>query len=232
MDGSTWHRYRLVTWSSGEPSFFLEPINPRSWPGVWISAGFVPLATYQSSLNQSMGDADERLEHARTRASAAGLGVRPIDPDRFEQELRAIFDLSLEAFADNFLYTPIGWDEFAAMYAKLRPLIDPRLVLLSDDPAARAGRLAGFLISIPDQGELQREGRARTLILKTLAVHPLYRSCGLGSWLVAHAQSAGAALGLSRSIFALMHDSNNSARIGERYGQVLRRYTLFSRVLA
>jgi GNAT superfamily N-acetyltransferase len=171
------------------------------------------------------------MDAARTRATAAGLSIRPINPDRFEQELQAIFDLSLECFTDNFLYTPVGWDEFAGMYTKLRSFIDPRLMLLSDDPG-RPGRLAGLMLALPDLAEAQRTTQARTLILKTLAVHPRYRSQGLGSWLLAQAQCAGAALGLSRSIFALMHDHNNSAKISSRYGAVLRRYTLYSRVLA
>jgi GNAT superfamily N-acetyltransferase len=230
IDGNTWHRYRLVTWSSGEPPYFMEPTNPVAWPGVWERAGFAPLATYQSAVNEKLASTDGMLTRAAARARDAGLSVRQLDPSRFEEELRAIYDLSLAAFADNFLYSPIAWEEFAGMYLKLRRLIDPRLVLLSDDPR-RPGQLAGFVLALPDLNEAQRQGQTRSLIIKTLAVHPSRRSCGLGSWLCAQAQCAAASMGLSRSVFALMHDENHSARIGDRYGRVFRRYTLFSRGL-
>ena len=32
-------------------------------------------------------------------------------------------------------------------------------------------------------------------------------------------------------LFALMHDDNHSARISDRYGRVIRRYTLYARDL-
>jgi len=230
LDGNTWHSYRLVTWSSGEPPFFLEPTNPPEWPGIWEKAGFASFATYQSALNERLAMSDELLTAAAARARTAELSLRPIDPARFEEELRAIYNLSLTAFADNLLYSPIGSEEFAAMYAKLRTLIDPRLVLLSDDPE-RPGELAGFVLGLPDLNEARLGGTPRTLIIKTLAVHPSRRSCGLGSWLVAQAHCGAASMGLSRSIFALMHDDNHSARIGDRYGRVFRRYTLYGRGL-
>jgi len=85
-------------------------------------------------------------------------------------------------------------------------------------------------MALPDANEL-RAGKARTLILKSMAVHPVLRSLGLGSWLIAQVQESAAAAGMDRIIFALMHDENNSARISAKYANVIRRYTLYSRAL-
>lgn len=231
IDGSTWHRYRFVTESSTEPPFFMELTNPPGWPDFWTSAGFVPLASYHSSLNEQLTSQDPMLDDASSRAKAAGLSVRTLNLDKFDRELRAIFELSIEAFADNYLYTPISWDDFAAMYARMKTLLDPRLMLLCDDPL-HPGTLAGCIMAIPDALERQRTGECRTVILKSMAVHARWRSVGLGTWLVAQAQANARTLGMSRSIFALMQDGNHSARISKYYSLVIRRYTLFARELA
>lgn len=231
LDASTWHRYRFVTESSDEPPFFMEPTNPLEWPGIWASAGFAPLATYHSSLNEELKTQDPLLEQASSRARGAGLTLRPVNMGDFDRELRAIFELSLTAFADNYLYSPITWEEFSGMYTRVKDLLDPRLVLLCDDPS-RPGALAGYLMALPDPLERQRTGGCRTLILKSMAVRAEWRSVGLGTWMIAQAQANAVTAGLTRSIFALMHDCNASARIGKHYSRVIRRYTLFARGLA
>lgn len=223
LDGSTWRPYRFVIVSTDAPAFFLEPTNPPEWPEWWREAGFGELARYHSSLNAS-------LAAARPAREVEGLPLRPLNMERFDVELRAIFELSAVAFADNFLYTPIAWEEFAASYTRLRALLDPRLVVFADDPA-RPGALAGFLLALPDRLEQERTGACTTLILKSMAVHREYRRRGLGSELIAAAQSAAAALGYARSIFALMHDDNHSARISRHHALVIRRYALFAREL-
>lgn len=231
LDGSTWHHYRFVTESSVEPPFFMEPTNPPEWPGMWASAGFAPLATYHSSLNEELKTQDPMLEQASSRARGAGLLLRPVNMAEFDRELSAIFELSLSAFADNYLYCSIAWEEFSGMYTRVKDLLDPRLVLLCDDPS-RPGALAGYVMALPDPLERQRTGGCRTLILKSMAVRAEWRSVGLGTWLIAQAQANAVTAGLTRSIFALMHDSNVSARIGKHYSRVIRRYTLFARGLA
>ena len=50
MDGTTWRRYRFIVERGSEPVFFLEPDNPDDWPGHWAGAGFTPIATYSSAI--------------------------------------------------------------------------------------------------------------------------------------------------------------------------------------
>ncbi len=61
MDGSTWHRYRLVTDRGTEPTFFLEPDNPSDWPMHFTNAGFSPVSSYLSALNPDISRVDPRL---------------------------------------------------------------------------------------------------------------------------------------------------------------------------
>ena len=228
IDGSTWRSYRLVTERGDLPPFFLEPDTPDDWPDHYRAAGFDALSTYTSSLVDHVPPPSPRAEETARRLAAAGYVVRAVDLTRAAAELDALYDVSIAAFAHNFLYTPIGRDEFHAQYAALLPYVDPRLVVLAE----HAGRVVGYAFAVPDLLELQRTGQTATAILKTLAVDPAHAGAGLGGLLVERCQRAAEARGLTRIIHALMHETNFSQRISRHYGATCRRYALFGRALS
>jgi GNAT superfamily N-acetyltransferase len=227
MDGNTWRRYRFVTERGDAPPFFLEPDNPDDWPAHWTSAGFTPLATYTSALNDNLATAVDRSEAARERLADAGIIVTTLDPGRAQEELRRIYALSLLAFSRNFLYTPIAEAEFLAQYGAVLPVVRPELVLLAE----RDHDLVGFIFAIPDMLQAYRGEIVDTVILKTMAVHPSVSGMGLGGLLMDDVQRAARDLGFRRAIHALMHEDNTSRALSTRYARTFRRYTLFSRPL-
>jgi len=244
IDGSTWRRYRFAVEPAAsdatqivERPFLMEPRNPAEWPGWWRSAGFEICATYHSSACTIDDEID--ATGAAERPRGAGLTLRPLrtgahapTDSETDTELRRVHALCEAAFPDNLLYTPLSWAEFAAMYAPLLPRLAPGMVLLADEPT-RPDELAGFIMCVPDSSAASASPGARpdTLILKSMAVHPRWRRCGLGAWLIAAAIENGRRLGLRRVIFALMRDDNPSARIGRHYARVMRRYELLQRGL-
>jgi GNAT superfamily N-acetyltransferase len=227
MDGSTWRRYRLLTERGPEPTFFLEPDNPDDWPAHLTDNGFHALAQYYSALNADLGRRDPRADQAAARLADQGVRLRPMRPDHFEQELRAIYHLSLVSFRDNFLYTPLAEEEFLAQYRGLRDCLRPELTLLAE----RAGELIGFLLAVPDLLQARRGGAIDTVILKTMAVRPDQGGAGLGGLLIARCQEEAARLGYRRAVHALMYEANWSRRLSGRTAQTMRRYTLFARPL-
>ncbi len=227
MDGSTWHRYRLLTDRGTEPAFFLEPDNPDEWAGHFVDAGFVPLATYTSALNGNLSQVDPRSDKRRAELARQGITLRLLDKARFRDELEAIHELSLQAFANNFLYSPIELGEFLDSYAPIHAHLLPELVLLAEHD----GRLVGFIFAIPDLLESARGGPPRTVVVKSMAVHPAYGGKGLGGVLMDHCQRAARSLGFERAIHALMQETNLSRRISRRYGTTIRRYTLYEKPL-
>jgi GNAT superfamily N-acetyltransferase len=224
MDGSTWRRYRLVTERGAEPPFFLEPDNPDEWGSHFATAGFAPLAHYLSALNGNLAVVDPRHDTALTRLTDAGVRIRALDVSRFEQELTAVHDLSLIAFAHNFLYTPIALSEFLAMYAPLRSHVHPELILLAEE----GDSLVGFMFGLPDLAQAHRGEPVTTAIAKTLAVRPDRTGIGLGSVLTGQFQQVARTMGFTRVIHALMHAGNRSLDISSRFGQPFRRYTLYA----
>ena len=227
MDGNTWHRYRLVTEVGVEPPFLLEPHNPESWPRFFEAAGFTTLATYRSMVSDDLTSPDPRAVARAAALSEMGIVIRPLDLNQFDAELERIYSVAITAFRDNLLYTPIPDYEFAAQYLKLRPIIDPRLVLLAID----GDRTAGFVAGIPDA--LNAGVTARTLILKTLAILPdRERYSGLGRVLAAQLHAIAHSIGYTRVIHALIQDRNHSLAISERTASVMRRYALYARRIA
>ncbi|HEX6368884.1 MAG TPA: GNAT family N-acetyltransferase [Longimicrobium sp.] len=230
MNGSTWGRYRLALppapgEGEAEPPFLSEPWNPAEYPLQFEAAGFGVAALYESAIVDDLAAADPRREELAERVRARGAAIRPLDPDRFDDELRAIFALSRTAFAENPYYSPIGFDEFRARYAPLRPLLDPGLVRLAEDSG---GRLLGFVLAFPDPLSAARGARPTRVVLKTLATAPQARGVGLGAFLTDEIRRLAGEKGYTSVIHALMHADNASVRISRHSARVFRRYALYA----
>ncbi|HEU0076669.1 MAG TPA: hypothetical protein VFQ76_03410, partial [Longimicrobiaceae bacterium] len=154
MNGSTWKRYRLaLPPESGEPAptpFLTEPVNPPDYPSHFVAAGYTVAAEYESRA--APRPAGTSTEPAKPPAAPDaplpdGVRIEPLDPERFDDALQEIFDLSAAAFAENLYYTPIAFAAFAAAYQKVRPLLDPELVRLA---RGADGRLLAFVFAFPD----------------------------------------------------------------------------------
>ena len=227
MNGTTWGRYRFAVpdpaSETAAPPFLGEPVNPPEYPAQFAAAGFREGARYESRITRDIAATNPRAAAAEATARAKGIRVAPLDLARFEDELRDLHQLSVRSFADNLYYSPIGADEFAAMYRPMRALLDPALVLLARDADAS---LIGYAFAYADPLSMEA-GRPHRMILKTLAVDPAWRSIGLGALLVERLHVAARSRGLSSVIHALMHVANNSMKISAHTAQLFRRYALY-----
>jgi len=228
MDGNTWRRYRVLTERGNEPTFFLEPDNPDWWAQAFEGSGFLPLSTYSSSLVTDLSRSDLRAARAFERLSRDGVVIRSLNVGDFEGDLRRIYRVSVASFTENYLYTEVSEEDFLAQYLPYREKIRPELVLLAE----QAGQPVGYLFTLPDYAEAQRGKAIRTVIGKTLAVLPGRRYGGLGVVLVGMLHARARSLGYDRLIHALQHETNQVRNISGFFGEVMRRYTLYSRRLA
>jgi GNAT superfamily N-acetyltransferase len=231
MNGSTWGRYRLALPpgprdGDPEPPFLSEPWNPADYPLDFQAAGFRIGATYESAIVEDLAAADPRRDELAERVRARGATVRALDLDRFDNEMRAIFELSRTAFAENLFYSPIEFDEFRARYLPLRPLLDPEMVRLAEDAD---GRLLGFVFAFPDLLSASN-GRPTRVVLKTLASAPEARGLGLGTFLTDEVRRVADEKGYRSVIHALMQADNESVRISRHSARVFRRYALYELV--
>jgi predicted N-acetyltransferase YhbS len=228
MDGNTWQRYRFITERGTRPLFFLEPDNPDDWPRHFTDNGFTVLAHYFSNESTDLTHRPKGFLDTVQRLESEGVTIRQLNLERFEEELRAIHELSLLCFRDNFLYTPIRREDFLAQYLVVRAYVRPELVLIAE----QHGQPIGYVFGLPDL--LQRNGPGRlidTVIIKTLAVHPDHAGRGLGGLLTVRCHEAARAIGFTKTIYALMHEANHSRRLGGAGAEMMRRYALFARPL-
>jgi hypothetical protein len=133
-----------------------------------------------------------------------------------------VHDLCCRAFANNAFFTPIGREEFVAMYMPFVPLMSKELIFFARDPA---GALAGLLFGMPNHAEAPAP---KSAILKTYAsLIP-----GAGRHLAHAFHTAAKRMGFQKAIHALIHDDNLSAERSDHYGaEIFRRYALMGRRL-
>lgn len=218
---SVWLKHRLIKESDGTSPFLMEPWEPEHFWNVFERAGFRQLSSYSSSRIDLESDNFES-DKLRRRMKSKGVEIRPISLESFESELKRIYQLCLESFQDNFLYTPLSESAFTAAYMKSRDLVDVDFVLLAE----RAGDLVGFVFCLPD-ALAPKAGASPALIVKTLASVRARDLAGLGSLLVAESHETARQKGYKQAIHALQHESNSSLRISKRFdAEVFRRYAL------
>lgn len=230
VNGSTWRRYRLeLPREPGDPDvrpdgFASEPRNPVRYNQDFVAAGFRAVARYESRYEPEPAIDVNAHERARERATSHGLRMHALDPERFDETLRAMHALSLGAFAGNFCYAPLPLETFLSLYAPYRERAVPELVRLA---TGADGKLAGYLFGFPDPLSAV-DGRPLRTVCKTVAVAPQARGAGLGGLLLDEFRAASVALGARGILHALMHVDNASMRLSARHHSVLfKRYALY-----
>lgn len=225
MNGNTWRAYRLVTDCGTEPPFFMEPENPHFWPGVFEAAGFASLANYTSSMVRNLDREDPRFSRTLDRLTSHGIHIRNLE--NFEEDLRKIYEVSIVGFTRNFLYTPLSEAAFLAQYLPYREKILSPFVFLAEQD----GKPVGYLFAIPDYAEALRGLPIKTLVGKTLAILPGRMFAGLGVVLVEMLHKRAKAAGFAQVVHALQNETNQVRNLSDAFGEVIRKYTLFSRSL-
>ena len=211
MDGSTWAKYRLVTWSDGRPSFLMEPDNPAHHVDAFVGSGLQIVSRYVSSARPADPPAG-------ATSSPGGLRLRNFDPANAETELTAIHALSLATFSRNAFYVPIPLQPFLDSYKPVLPALDPDLVFMVE---SETGELQGFLFGTPNFTE---GSKPQSVILKTYAS----RVKGAGSMMANAFHAVVHAKGFATVIHALMHDDNLSTTHSRNTGgEVFRRHALW-----
>jgi ribosomal protein S18 acetylase RimI-like enzyme len=76
-----------------------------------------------------------------------GIKVRSVNMDELEADVMTIVKLSNTAISDNWGYYPVTEDEARAMARDLKQIVNPKVLLIAEDPQ---GKPIGFGLSLPD----------------------------------------------------------------------------------
>ncbi len=224
MDGTTWDRYRLAlpTPAGDRAPFLTEPVNPPEYPRHFEAAGMDVVEWYVSQIVEDLGALAERTRAPAGSLEERGVRLTTLDPSAFDAALDELYRVSIRAFADNPYFSPISFERFRAMYAPMKEMLDPELVLVA---RTADGEALGFALSFPDL--LDPAGHPTRVVVKSLAVAPAGRGMGLGSLLVHETHRRAAERGYNAAIHALMHVGNDSLKISSHGGRVFRHYALY-----
>lgn len=233
MDGHTWRNYRLRTSGDARPAFLFEPRHPTAWPDHFRSAGFVPLLWYFSAINEQLvPEPDPRVMRVEQRLQARGVSVRRLCRESLEQDLLRVYRIACAAFAGNPFFAEMPEAEFLEQYISLSQTLPLDWSLIAEQRADAGDDVpAGFIFAVPDLLEKQRTGTVDTLIIKTLAILPERRFCGLGRVLMDRVQRDAARAGFRSMIHALMREDPTLQQLSAESARPFRRYCLFARQL-
>lgn len=227
IEGDTWHRYRVNAGPFERPPFLLEPTNPQYYASLWEGSGFSVLESYSSKRIAPIAETAAALSRKFDAARANGYRFERFDRDDFRSVLERIYSLSIVIFKDNFLYSDISFEEFAALYDGADRLMDEDSIVFA---RTSDGEDAGFLFAYPNRTASAPHGDA--LNFKTLGVLPEHRRGGTGGALMYCGYESAMRRGIDAANHCLMREGNPSERLDSGHGETFRRYFLYQKGIA
>jgi len=132
----------------------MAPYNPPHYNDYLVEFGMHKvkdlLCWYASAAEGH--DIPPRIREATdVVAKRYGVRVRQLDMRRYDQEVETIIELSNASLTENWGYSPVTEAEVRAMARDMKPIIQPKGVLVAED---KTGRPIGFAIALPDVNSL------------------------------------------------------------------------------
>lgn len=238
---NTYHRYRLRLGTAPSwQQFDREPVNPAYYPALLAQAGFAPGLTFQSRLLRADTVPRVYLEKnpALEMLAQIPFDFIPVTPENWTLLADDIYRLIHEIFSLNPAYKGVSRAQFDLLYnpeyaAKLCPYSS---VIFRD---RRSGQLAAISLCHPNycglalpaggHPEFARDYPRlprKTLLAKTVGVHPAFRQQGLMDLLAAYAMRQFQTY-YEEVIFCLMRSDNYSLRFTDGLPVETAQYALF-----
>lgn len=198
---STYQSYRLRLGNPSWRRFDKEPINPLYYPDLLMNLGFGKHLLFESRMIREIDipkvyvSKRDLLEKFKEQS----LACIPLTPEALQNHHAEIFKLTHTIFSANPLYRAISYEQFSAAYDKDFSLkLCPYSSVLFRDGAH--GQLIAFSFChpnyaghrTPEEGKYVYERdfpslKEKTLLVKSIGVHPGFRQRGLMNALAAYA---------------------------------------------
>lgn len=224
MNGSTWGTYRFV--EDHNSPFFLEPYHLPYYKNHFTAAGFQIIRNYNSKLVEEIPTDSLELEaDLIALQKSLKVEVRPINMGDFSGELKKLHELVHQAFAQNFLFTPLRKEEFVQKYISTEKILNQEFTRIAED---EDGNFLAFFFCLDDH----LNPAEKRLIIKTIARHPDKKWKGLGQLMGSLLYRKAKKDGYQSIIHALMDEDANSSSISTKFaGKPINRYFLYAKEL-
>lgn len=129
--------------------FGSSPVFPLSWhPPVYTdlleAAGYRPTYPWWSYRIDFSSDVYREVSARALRN--AHCRIRPVNKRRWDADLETFMNVYNESFQDEWEYHPFTIEEMREFFKPLKPILDPRLLLLAEVD----GQPAGLCFGLPD----------------------------------------------------------------------------------
>lgn len=153
--------YGLLIDGFEHPPAVLMPYNPPYYARLLEGAGLAKVKDLYAYLMRQENVFSEKFARvAELVRKRDDLTVRTIDMKDFAGEIARIKRLYNSAWQHNWGAVPMTDEEFDALAKDLKPVVDPRLVLIAE----HQGEPVGFSLSLPDLNVPLKYNRRGTLL--------------------------------------------------------------------
>ncbi len=225
MNGSIWHKFRCINSYNRQP-FFGEIYHKPYYYKYFLGHHYEAIQTYHSTITELVDSphVSQQIGFYEKHFREEGVTIRPVDLDRFAQELEQIYPVALKAFQDSFFYTTLSLKEFLHLYLPFQDFIDSRFFLIAE----KEGKWVGYIIAFPDWYD--KRGK-RAIVLKSVAVLDEHDFRGLEPLLIEEVHKLALSMGCRLSIHAHMPKDTAANMILSPYTHILREYALYGKRL-
>jgi hypothetical protein len=138
------------------PPSLMMPYTPEYYLNLAEKSGLKKIKELYAYDMDVLGDSRVgRLERVVeiAKKKMPTLKVRSLDKNNFKEDLKAAISIYNRAWEKNWGFVPWSDEEFADIAVKIKPLIDPDMVII----ATVEGAPVGMLISLPDYNQVLKK---------------------------------------------------------------------------
>lgn len=224
--------------------FDREPVNPTYYLNLLLDNGFKITTEYESRMitKETIKDVYFNKESLLTDLKTIPFDFIPITSKFWEENQYELYTLIHETFGDNPFYREITFEQFNLIFNCnfVNRLCPHSSVTFRDQ---KSGRLAAISLCHPNYMELDEVPetitfkehypllKKKTLLAKSVGVHPHFRKNGLMNFLGAYGMISFQEY-YEEVLFCLMREGNVSLRFSDYFPHDKSMYALFSYDLA
>jgi hypothetical protein len=132
---------------------FMMPYNPEYYLEFFERYGFIKAKDLYAYLKSDVGVVDRIAKLVERVKRKENVVVRPINMKRFNQEVESVKDMYNAAWELNWGFVPMTTNEMLLMAKKLKPIVEPELVLFAEVN----GQPVGVSITLPDFNQVLKK---------------------------------------------------------------------------
>lgn len=197
MNINTWFQYRLSTAcvEDGDTVYPWEPVNPPEYNDFFKDSGFEINQTYTTNGIEGLTYKLDKYEASYQKATSNGYKIRHIDFDNdLENEIKRIYEISMEGFKDNLYFEPIPFELFRQLYVPAVKSYDFKYSTICESGSGEA--VAFFFVFKQDN----------YMVLKSVATKINHRRQGISNALTLISLNKAKEDNLENTITALVKD--------------------------